>query len=129
MPSLLPLVTSATGLAALGGRADLSTLTALTLSLGIAADDTIHVLARWQEARRTGAPARAAALTAMMRTLPALALTTVTLAAAFGVLLTSSLPTIREFGLLAAVTLVAAFLADVFLLPALLVTTARADRG
>jgi predicted RND superfamily exporter protein len=125
VPNLLPIAASAAGLALVGGSVDISALTALTLSLGIATDDTIHVLARWRIAREAGLDAHTAARTAVLRTLPALALTTLTLTAAFAQLLTSDLPTIREFGLLAATTLAAAFVADVWLLPAFLVVTAR----
>ena len=57
----------------------------------------------------------------LARTLPALALTTVALTAAFGQLLTSSIPTIRTFGIVAATTLVVALIADVLVLPAILV--------
>lgn len=130
VPNLFPLTASAAGLALLGGRVDISTLTALTLSLGIATDDTIHVLARWRQARREGLAPRDAAHAAVLRTLPAIALTTLTLTAAFAQLLTSELPTIRSFGLLAATTLAAAFAADVWMLPAFLIVlgTARAAR-
>jgi predicted RND superfamily exporter protein len=124
VPNLLPIAASAAGLALVGGSVDISALTALTLSLGIATDDTIHVLARWRIARERGLDAHTAARTAVLRTLPALALTTLTLTAAFAQLLTSDLPTIREFGLLAATTLATAFVADVWLLPAFLVVTA-----
>lgn len=127
VPNLLPIAASAGGLALIGGGVDISALTALTLSLGIATDDTIHVLAHWRIAREAGLDARAAARVAVLRTLPALALTTLTLTAAFAQLLFSALPTIREFGLLAATTLVAAFVADVWLLPAFLVVTAKRD--
>ena len=54
VPNLLPLGAAAFGLRLSGGVLDLSVLTALTLSLGIATADTIHVLARWGEAG--GAP-------------------------------------------------------------------------
>jgi hypothetical protein len=127
VPNLFPLAASAAGLALVGGSVDISALTALTLSLGIATDDTIHVISRWQIARAAGLDARVAARQAVLRTLPALALTTLTLTAAFTQLLSSDLPTIREFGLLAATTLCAAFVADVWLLPAFLVVTAKSS--
>lgn len=123
VPNLLPIGASVGGMAALGVPLDISALTALTLSLGIATDDTIHVLSRWVQARVArpdGLPARAAR-GAVARTLPALALTTVALTAAFGQLITSSIPTIRTFGIVAATTLVVALVADVLVLPAILV--------
>jgi len=130
VPNLLPIGASVGGMAALGVPLDISALTALTLSLGIATDDTIHVLSRWVQARTKrpgGAPARAAR-GAVARTLPALALTTVALTAAFGQLIASSIPTIRTFGIVAATTLVVALLADVLVLPAILVALPGARR-
>ncbi|MEM1450183.1 MAG: MMPL family transporter [Planctomycetota bacterium] len=128
VPNTLPIVASAAGLVLVGGHAELPTLTALTLSLGIAADDTIHVLARWTRERARGANAIDGARAAVQGALPALLLTTITLSSAFGVLLTSSVPTIRTFGLLGAVTIATAFVADVLLLPPLLVATSRSRR-
>ena len=125
IPNILPVAAAAAGLVWLGGGAKLSTLTALTLALGIAADDTIHVLARWRSARQEGLAPTAAAEVAVQRTLPALTMTTVNLTVAFGLLATSSIPTIVSFGLLVAITLVVAFLSDVFLLPPLLVALAK----
>ena len=125
VPNLLPIGASATGLYLIGGQVDVSTLTALTLSLGIATDDTIHVLARWKDEEERGTEPTLAARLSVVRTLPALTLTTLTLTAAFGQLLTSALPTIRDFGLLAGTTLVAAFFADVWLLPATLLALAK----
>ena len=121
VPNLLPLGVSAAGLAIMGGHVDVSTLTALTLSLGIATDNTIHVLARWERTRHEYASAILGARAAVLQTLPALTMTTLTLTAAFGQLLTSALPTIRDFGLLAGITLVVAFVADALLLPSILV--------
>ncbi len=125
VPNVLPVAASAAGLAFFGVGVDVSALTALTLSLGIATDDTIHVLERWREARGSGEPVERAARYSVERTLPALALTTLTLSAAFVQLMTSDLGTIRTFGALAATTLVTAFIADVWLLPAFLVLLAR----
>ena len=125
VPNVLPVAASAAGLAFFGVGVDVSALTALTLSLGIATDDTIHVLERWREARASGVPVEHAARYCVERTLPALALTTLTLSAAFVQLMTSDLGTIRTFGALAATTLAAAFIADVWLLPAFLVLLGR----
>ena len=122
------IVAAAAGLVLVGGHAELPTLTALTLSRGIAADDTIHVLARWTRERARGANAIDGARAAVQGALPALLLTTITLSSAFGVLLPSSVPTIRTFGLLGAVTIATAFVADVLLLPPLLVATSRSRR-
>lgn len=128
VPNLLPVAASAAGLVVLGVGVDISALTALTLSLGIATDDTIHVLARWREERRAGLPTVDAARRAVQHTFPALALTSLTLIAAFAQLLVSDLDTIRTFGALAATTLAAAFVGDVWLLPAFLVWFTRSSR-
>lgn len=127
VPNLLPIGASAAGLHLLGRSIDISALTALTLSLGIATDDTIHVLSRWKRARVAGDPPRAAARRAVMRSYPALVVTTLTLGAAFALLLSSSIPAVQDFGLLAFTTLVVALFADVWLLPALLISFEKRD--
>lgn len=129
VPNLLPIGASAAGLHLTGQSIDISILTALTLSLGIATDDSIHVLSRWRRERAAGAPAPLAARQAVLKSYPALAVTTLTLGATFALLLTSALPAIRGFGLVAATTLLVAFLADVWLLPALLVVVERRGRS
>lgn len=128
VPNLLPLGAAAFGLRLSGGVLDLSVLTALTLSLGIATDDTIHVLARWREAGGALEP-KERARRAVAGAFPALLVTTVALTAAFAQLLDSSVPTIRAFGVIAATTLLVAFVADALLLPATLVALTRKPRS
>ena len=62
-----------------------------------------------------------------MRSYPALVVTTLTLGAAFALLLSSSIPAVQDFGLLAFTTLIVALLADVWLLPALLIAFEKRD--
>jgi uncharacterized protein len=120
IPNVLPVVLV---LGAMGwtGR-HLETLSAMVFSigLGIAVDDTIHYLARWCEERRAGHTVEEAVEIASSRTGRAIVYTSLVLLLGFGVLFTSRFPPNQSFALLASGVIGAALLADLFLLPALL---------
>ncbi len=120
IPNLLPVVFV---LGAMGwtGR-HLETLSAMVFSigLGIAVDDTIHYLARWCEEVRAGRTPEEAVAIATARTGRAIVYTSIVLLLGFGVLATSRFPPNRSFALLATGVIGSALLADLFLLPALL---------
>lgn len=120
IPNVLPVVVV---LGAMGwtGR-HLETLSAMVFSigLGIAVDDTIHYLARWLEERRAGRSVEEAVARATERTGRAIVYTSLVLLLGFGVLYTSRFPPNQSFALLASGVIGAALLADLYLLPALL---------
>lgn len=105
-------------------RIDLNvcTSTIAAIAIGIAVDDTIHYLRAYAEGLRH-TDSRAAAVQNAARTVGRPILTTsVALAAGFLVVCASNFQPIRHFGVLAGSTMIAALLADLFLLPALLVS-------
>jgi predicted RND superfamily exporter protein len=88
------------------------------LVLGLAVDDTIHYLARFNKAaKRTGSESEGAtqALSAVLRPVT---LTKAILALGFLILVTGELQNQVLFGYLAAFTLLAAWLVDIFVTPA-----------
>jgi hypothetical protein len=88
------------------------------LVLGLAVDDTIHYLARFNgAARRTGSES-AGAVSALSSVLRPITLTKAILALGFLMLISGELHNQVLFGWLAAVTLTAAWLVDVFVTPA-----------
>jgi len=96
-------------------------------SLGIVVDDTVHFLTKYQRARRERGLDRSGAVRHAFRTVgSAIVTTTVILTAGFLVLALSTFRINFELGLLTAVALVLALLADFFLLPALLLWGHRA---
>lgn len=97
---------------------DIATATVGAIVLGIAVDDTVHLLHRYGELRRRGSPEPAA--DALAETGPALVLTSAVLALGLGVLMAAGSLSVVYFGMVAAVAITAALIADVLLLPALL---------
>lgn len=97
---------------------DIATATVGAIVLGIAVDDTVHLLHRYQELRRGGS--QDAAADAVAETGPALVLTSAVLALGLGVLMAAGSLSVVYFGMVAAVAITAALLADLLLLPALL---------
>jgi uncharacterized protein len=97
---------------------DIATATVGAIVLGIAVDDTVHFLHRYAAARANGAPDPA--VDALTGAGPALVLTSVVLALGLGVLTAAGSLSIVYFGLLTALAVTAALLADLLLLPTLL---------
>ncbi len=90
------------------------------IALGIAVDDTIHFMVRYQrELRQTNQQRRAMTRTLRKEAEPII-LTTVALVLGFGVLTFSSFIPIAHFGLLAAMVMVYALAADLLINPVVL---------
>lgn len=122
-PNALPLLAVVAWLVAAGRPLQYTSMTVLVVALGIAVDDTIHVLSAFRRLREGGQDSPRAARGAVRQVGPAVVLTTALLVAGFGTLLTSSLPNVRLFGGLACLAFVVALLGDLLLLPSLLSMT------
>lgn len=100
---------------------DVTIMTA-SVAIGIAVDDTIHYLVRFRlELNAPGSNEAIASVGALMGVGRALTTTSVVLAAGFIVTTLASFNAPIYFGLLSTVTIVVALIADLFLLPVLLV--------
>jgi predicted RND superfamily exporter protein len=119
VPNLWPVVLVLGAMGWLGVPVDSTTVIVAAVVLGLAVDDTLHTLGRF----RRLTPGRGGA-EAVRRTLegiaPAHLLTTLLLAAGFGVCAFSDFIPVARFGALTAAALVAALVGDLLLLPALL---------
>jgi predicted RND superfamily exporter protein len=106
-----------------GVSLNLGTSLIATIALGIAVDSSVHYMWRLSRELR-GESDQAAAIQRAMRAVggPMLYIT-LALAAGFLTFAGSSFPPIRNFGVLTAITLAAAFGANLVVLPALLATT------
>ena len=106
----------------LEGEVNLSVSVVGAMTLGIIVDDTVHILTRYLRARRQLglAPAEAVRYT-VERVGIAVILTSVALILGFSMLATSGFAISGQMGLLSAITIFVALLADLTLLPALLV--------
>ncbi len=121
VPNVVPLI-AFYGLMGAGAAA-LSLPTSLvgSMALGIAIDDSVHYMVRYGRERNAGATPEAAARAATRRVGRPIAITSLMLVLGFGIVMASAFATLTEFGGLAAWTMASCLLADLVLLPALLV--------
>lgn len=120
IPNLAPVILTLGVMGWMDIPLDYYRLLLATIAIGIAVDDTIHVLARFRtEFRRCGnyAEAMAASVRGVGQ---ALIITSIILVVAFLVFLLSDTTVFASFGILLAATIFTALIADLFLLPVLL---------
>lgn len=119
LPGLFPIVASGALLWALGEGLQFASIVALTVAFGLGLDATIHYLNRLRlEDVADGEDPRASIIRATVLVGPALILTSLVLAFGLGVTVLSDLPSLRLFGWLSAVTIIAALAGDLVILPA-----------
>lgn len=97
----------------------------LALALGIAVDDSLHLLYHYGRARSGGSTSARACQQALSQAGEAVLATSLLLLAGFAVSLFSSVGPIREIAILLVLAISAALVADLYLLPALLVAWDR----
>ena len=116
LPGIFPVVLSGTVLWLMGEGLQFASVVALTVSFGLGLSATIHFLNRL---RLESGPDEDPAIAVERATVlvgPALILTTVVLACGLVVTVFSDLPSLRLFGWLSAFAMVAALVADLFIL-------------
>ncbi len=116
VPNLLPIVLVELLLFALGIPLNLSITVALTVAFGIAVDDSVHMLNQYMINRGT-MEKDIAIREAISEVTPAIFSTTVILSSGLLIMAFSSLPAMAVFSIVVIMTLVFAFLADIFQLP------------
>ncbi len=119
-PNLIPLVATMAYMVWREIPLNVSTVIIFSISLGLAVNGTIHVLARFREEMHTGIGREAALVRAARGTGRAIVISCVTLMAGFSVLLLSSFVPVRNFGELIAVTIGGCLVATLIVLPPLL---------
>jgi predicted RND superfamily exporter protein len=125
LPNVLPLAAAFALMSLLGWPLDAATVMVASVALGVAVDNTAHVLEGFRRQLSGGRHARAAATSALEDVVPAMLLTTATAVVGFLSLCSSEFVPIRDFGFLASAAMVVALIGDVVVLPALLVLTER----
>jgi predicted RND superfamily exporter protein len=128
VPNLFPLVATAAMLAVSGQHLEIVTVCVFTICVGIAVDDTIHFLTRYQEEMRSGGNHQQVIRRAFTGVGSALLMTTIVLIAGLGSAIVGDSRDARIFGIMGCLTLAAALFADVLLLPALLSRFAKPPR-
>ena len=116
LPGIFPVVLSGTVLWLLGEGLQFASVVALTVSFGLGLSATIHFLNRLRLETTPGVSPALAVERATVLVGPALILTTVVLACGLVVTVFSDLPSLRLFGWLSAFSMVAALVADLFIL-------------
>lgn len=120
LPNALPLVVGYGLMGAMGWLLDPLPAVTFTMALGIAVDDTVHLMVRFREEIRGGASRDDAIRAAVLHTGRAVFVTTVLLCVGFGVNVFSAFTAFVVFGALGSSVIFTALLCDVLVLPALL---------
>jgi predicted RND superfamily exporter protein len=106
---------------------DAGTVLVGSFALGVAVDDTIHIVTAYDSEQARGADGPSALRRGLVRVLPAVVYTTVIVSAGFAVLALSDFAFTRNLGVLTASVMVLCLLADLTLLPALLLRVEESD--
>lgn len=127
LANALPLTMGTAALALAGRDIDTGAVVALSVCLGVAVDDTIHLLEaiRASKARTQ----REAISEALAKVLPAITLTSLILMIGFGAFMMGEFVPNQNFGLLAVTIVGAAWVYDVVFLPAILMLLAPEREG
>ncbi len=125
LPGLFPVVTSGALLWLSDGGLEFASVVALLVVFGLGVDALIHFLNRLRIEERVGDAPEAAIRRARVLVGPAIILTTIVLAFGLGVTVFSDLPSLRTFGLVCGVTLLASLVADLVFLPATILVYRR----
>jgi predicted RND superfamily exporter protein len=120
LPNLLPLLFAAALLGYLNIPLEATISVVFAIVFGIAVDDTIHFLSRYKIGLAKGASKEEALRTTFTETGRALVITTLILFFGFMVLLFSVHAPSMTIGILVSVTLLAALILDLLLLPVLI---------
>ena len=123
VPNLFPLTVIAALLMTTGRSLDPATVIVFNVCLGLAVDDTVHVLSALARQRRPGVSIGGAVRRAIAETGNAVVIGGVVLGVGFACVTVSSVPSLSGFGMLACAAVLAATVAELLFLPALLVVT------
>lgn len=125
LPNALPLLVGYGLVGATGWLLDPTGAVIFTVALGIAVDDTLHLVARMREELDHGHPLEEALRLSVLHSGRAVFITSVLLMGGFGMNLLSSFPASQLMGGLGTIIVAAALVCDVLVLPALLSQFAR----
>ncbi len=128
LPNVLPLVMVAGIMGLFGIDLKVGTAIIFSIAFGIAEDDTIHMLAKLRQQLRAGKSPVYALKRTYLTTGKAVTVTGLMLLSGFVTLVFSDFGTIRSMGILVTVTLAFAFVAELLLLPVLVVWLLKRGR-
>ena len=123
--NLLPVLVTLGLMGLLGIRLDVATVTIAAIILGLVVDDTTQFLYRYKVISETESDVPTAVRSAVRSVGLPMMITTLVLAGGFSVLGLASIKSVAYFGVLLAIALLSALLADLLVIPALLVAVSR----
>jgi uncharacterized protein len=129
IPNGIPLICGYGFLGFMGWNLEPGPAVVFTVAMGIAVDDTIHLILRFKEEDSKGMPIEKALQRSIWRSGRAVLITTIILAAGFAINGLSVFPTNQRVGILGATVVILALLADLFVLPPLLLLWKRRGKG
>lgn len=129
VPTMFPVVAAAGSLVALGEPLRIAGVLTFSVCLGLADDNTIHLVSRFRQELAGGLGVRAAVERALASSGPAMLIMCLTLAAGLAPMTWSGNPALRTFGGLTIAALAASLVADLVILPPLLAWFARDGAG
>lgn len=125
LPNLFPIFAAGGLLAASGAGLQFASIIALTIAFGLTLNAAVHYFNRLRLEHQPGQDPAIGVARAIELIGPAVILTTMVLAVGLGVTTFSDLPSLRLFGWLTAFTLVAGLLADLLILPTVILLIRR----
>jgi len=125
IPNFLPILLGLGLMGFNGMHLDMTNILVGSIAIGLAVDDTVHFLHNFNRYNTTFKDPRKAVAMTMQTTGQAMIFTTIILFFGFLVFTLSSLTNLVSFGLISAFTIVMALLADLLLVPALLILITR----
>ena len=123
VPNIFPLAVIGGVLVLTGRGLDPASVIVFNVCLGLAVDDTVHILAALSRQRREGVAIGTAVRRAVAETGNAVVIGGAVLSVGFAAVMASSVPVLAGFGLLACAAVAAATISELVFLPALLVVT------
>lgn len=118
LPNLLPILSIFAVMALFDIPFDTATVMIASVAIGIAADDTVHFLAHYKEEKQAGFNTLEAVGNSLQKAGPAITYTSIVTATGFAILLLADFKPIQYFGLFTGLTMITAWIGDVFVLPA-----------
>jgi len=125
LPTVFPVIAALGFMGLTGITVRIGTAMILAISLGLAADDTIHLSVRIRDRILAGSDPASAVTAVLQRTGRPAVFSSIVLILGFATMTVSSLIALQEMGILAAVTMSFALLTDVLLGPAIYLVLAR----
>ena len=125
IPNLFPLAVASGIMYINGDEINIGNVIVFAVCLGIAVDDTIHFIANFKIKKNKGMHAAEALKSTLEQTGKALFLTTVMLVIGFGMFVMGDFVPNQKFGLYCSIILTLALLADLVILPAILIASEK----